>query len=79
MSTQTKDRLYTVKFSSREVITEFIDAATAPEFWPGGAFRIKFHLISPCHVVFLTPNEMILLDNPFHLTDFIPTYYFRYF
>lgn len=53
------ETVYTVKFSSKKVITEFRDAAPAPEFWSGGAFGEKFHLISSCHIVVLTPNEII--------------------
>ena len=58
MSPHTRTRIYRVRFSSREVIADFKDAATAPEFG-GSAFREKFHLISSCHIMFLIPNEII--------------------
>lgn len=59
MNTHTRARIYRVKkFSSREVITDFRDAATAPEFWET-VFREKVHLIYSCYIMFLTSNEII--------------------
>lgn len=51
MKTHTSSRIYRVKFSSREVMTNFRDTATLPEFW-GNAFREKFHLISFFKIIF---------------------------
>lgn len=51
MKTHTSSIIYRVKFSSREVMSDFRGTATLPEFW-GDALREKFHLISVCEITF---------------------------
>lgn len=56
MNKHTTSRIYRVQFSSWEVVTDFTDAATVPEF--GGMLSQK-NSISFLHVTsyFLTPND----------------------